>query len=140
MKKLHLYLITLLAISGMMLAACSGGNSNSLVGTWRLVSYGSPGNLTPAAPDVDTSITFGEDGKVDGNVGCNGFGGDYTVDGNTITFGPIVSTLMFCEGPVGEQETTTLNVLVETVTFVMEGDTVTFTSADGSEVIVLARK
>jgi heat shock protein HslJ len=140
MKKLYLYLISLFVLSGVLLAACSGGASNSLVGTWRLVSYGSPGNLTPAAPDVDTSIVFTEDGKVEGNVGCNGFGGDYTVEGNTITFGPIVSTLMLCEGPVGDQETTTLNVLVETVTFVMEGDTVTITSADGSSVIVLERK
>ena len=140
MKKLQLCLITLFVLSGVILAACSGGASNSPIGTWRLVSYGSPGNLTPAAPEVDTSITFSEDGKVEGNVGCNGFGGDYTVDGNTITFGPIVSTLMFCEGPVGDQETTVLNVFVDTVSFVMEGDTVTITFADGSAVVVLARK
>lgn len=140
MKKLYLYLISLFVLSGVLLAACSGSNSNSLVGTWRLVSYGSPGNLTPAVPDVDTSITFSEDGKIEGNVGCNGFSGEYTVEGNTITFEPIVSTLMFCEGPVGDQETTTLNVLAETVTFVMEGDTVTITSADGSSVIALERK
>ncbi|MCI0554290.1 MAG: META domain-containing protein [Anaerolineae bacterium] len=140
MRKLYLYLITLFLLSGVMLAACSGGASNSLIGTWRLVSYGSPANPAPAAADVDTSITFGEDGKINGNVGCNGFGGDYTVEGNTITFGPIVSTLMFCEGPVGDQETTTLNVLVESATFALESDTLTITSADGSAVIVLARK
>ena len=132
--------MSLFVLSGVLLASCSGGASNSLVGTWRLISYGSPGNLTPAAPDVDTSIMFTEDGRVEGNVGCNGFGGDYTMDGNTITFGPIVSTLMLCEGPVGDQETTTLNVLAETATFVIEGDTATITSADGSSVIVLERK
>ncbi|HXQ37881.1 MAG TPA: META domain-containing protein [Anaerolineales bacterium] len=140
MKKLQLYLITLFLLSGIMLTACSGSASNPLIGTWKLVSYGPPGNLTPAVLDIDTSITFKEDGKVEGNLGCNGFGGDYTVDGNTITFGPIVSTLMFCDGPVGDQETTTLNVFAETVSFAMEGDTVTITSADGSAVVVLARK
>ena len=140
MKKQYLYLISIFVLSGVILAACSGGDSNSVVGTWKLASYGSPGNLTPAVPDVDTSITFSEDGKVEGNVGCNGFGGDYSVDGNTITFGQIVSTLMFCEGPVGDQETTTLNVLAGTATYAMEGDSVTITSADGSSVIVLARK
>lgn len=140
MKKLYLYLISLFVLSGLLLAACSGGTANSVVGTWRLDSYGSPGNTTPAAPDVDTSITFTEDGKIEGNVGCNGFGGDYTVDGNTITFGPIVSTLMFCEGPVGDQETTTLSVLAETVSYTLEGDTLTITSSDGSSVIVLSRK
>jgi heat shock protein HslJ len=140
MKKLYVYLISLFVLSGLLLAACSGGTANSVVGTWRLDSYGSPGNTTPAAADVDTSITFTEDGKIEGNVGCNGFGGDYTVDGNTMTFGPIVSTLMFCEGPVGDQETTTLSVLVETVSYTLEGDTLTITSSDGSSVIVLSRK
>ena len=37
--------------------------STSLIGDWKLVSYGSPASPTPAAPDVDTSIVFGEDGK-----------------------------------------------------------------------------
>ena len=142
MKKLFLYLISLFVLSGMTLTACSGGSANSVVGTWRLDSYGAPGNTSPAAPNVDTSIVFKEDGKIEGNVGCNGFGGDYTVDsnGNTITFGPIVSTLMFCEGPVGDQETTTLNVLAGTVSYVIEGDILTITSEDGNEVIVLAQK
>lgn len=140
MKKLKIYLIPLFVLSGTLLAACAGGTANSVVGTWRLDAYGAPGNTTPAAPDVDTSIVFKEDGKIEGNVGCNGFGGDYTVEGNSITFGPIVSTLMFCEGPVGDQETTTLNVLVETVSYTLEGDTLTITSSDGSEVIVLSRK
>jgi len=140
MKKLQLYLITLFVISGVLLAACSGGASNPLVGTWKLVSYGPPENSIPAVPDVDTSITFSVDGKVEGNVGCNGFGGDYTVDGDKIVFGQLVSTLMFCEGPVGDQETTTLNVFVGSVPFVIEGNMVTITAADGSAVVVLERK
>ena len=137
MKKLKLYVISLFVLSGILLTACAGGTSNSVVGTWRLDSYGAPGKTTPAAADVDTSIVFRGDGKIEGNVGCNGFGGDYTVEGNTITFGPIVSTLMFCEGPVGDQETTTLNVLAETVPYTLEGETLTITSSDGSAVIVL---
>ena len=134
MKK---YVFALLAL--LILAACAGGNSASIAGTWSLVSYGDPANPTPAAPDVETSIEF-KDGQVNGNVGCNGFGGGYEVDGNTITFDQIVSTLMFCEGPVGDQETATLSVLQETATFALDGDTLTITSADGSSVIVLARK
>jgi heat shock protein HslJ len=140
MKKMYFYMITGLVISGALLAACTGGASASVIGDWKLVSYGSLSNPTPAPPDVDTSVVFGDDGKVSGNVGCNGFGGDYTVDGNTITFGQIVSTLMFCEGPIGDQETTTLSVFVGSTTFMMDGDTLTITSADGSSVVVLARK
>jgi heat shock protein HslJ len=47
---------------------------------------------------------------------------------------------MFCEGPVGDQETVTLNVLFETATFTLEADTLTITSADGESSIVLERK
>ena len=135
MKKLVIGLLTLLV-----LAACAGGTSASIIGQWSLVSYGSASNQVPAAPDVDTSIEFGADGQLSGNVGCNGFGGEYTVDGDTITFSPITSTMMFCEGPVGEQETGTITVFQESATFVLDGDTLTITSADGNSVIVLARK
>jgi heat shock protein HslJ len=143
MKKTRFYLLVLTIVAGIILAACSGGASasGSLIGTWELVSYGDPANPTPAAADVETSVIFGEDGTITGNVGCNGFGGDYQVDGDTITFGPISSTLMMCaDTAIGDQETVVLNTLIETVNFVIDGGTLTITSPDGSSVIVLARK
>jgi len=134
MKKLVIGLLALFV-----LAACSGGSA-TIVGTWNLVSYGSTSSPAPAAPGVDTSIEFGSDGKLNGNVGCNQFNGDYKVDGDTITFGAVVSTLKFCEGPVGDQEAATLALFNESAAFVIDGDTLTITSADGNSVIVLARK
>jgi len=134
MKKLVIGLLVVFV-----LAACAGGSSASIEGQWKLVSYGSPSNQTPAVPDVETSIEF-KDGQMSGNVGCNGFGGEYEVKGDTITFGPVMATLMFCEGPVGEQEMVTLAVFQESATFVIDGDTLTITSADGNSVIVLERK
>ena len=135
MKKLVIGLLVLFV-----LAACAGGTSASVTGQWKLVSYGPASSQTPAAPDVDTSIEFGSDGKMNGNVGCKGFGGDYKVDGETLTFGPVMSTMMFCEGPVGDQEMTTLAVLQTSAKFVLDSDKLTITSADGNSVIVLARK
>jgi len=135
MKKLVMSLFVLMLI----LTACSGGGSTSIAGTWSLVSYGDAASQTPAAPDVDTSIEF-KDGQMSGNVGCNSFGGKYEVDGETVKFSEVMSTLMFCEGPVGDQETTSLNVLRETATFVLDGEQLTIKSADGNASIVLARK
>ena len=135
MKKLVFGLLVLFV-----LGACSGGAPASINGQWSLVSYGPADSQISTAPDVDTSIEFTSDGTLNGNVGCNGFGGDFTVDGDTITFGPIVSTMMFCEGPVGEQEAATLLVFHESASFVLDGDTLTVTSADGSSVVVLAGK
>ena len=123
------------------LSACSGGASASIQGQWKLISYGTPSEQIPAAPDVETSIEF-KDGQMNGNVGCNGFGGEYTVNGDALEFGPVMSTMMFCEGLVGEQELGTLAVLRETATFVLNGEThtLTITSADGSSMIVLERR
>lgn len=140
MKKITQFLLVIFAVGGFILTACSSNASASPTGTWKLVSYGSPSDLKPAAPDVETSIEFKNDGTVAGNVGCNGFGGDYKVEGNNIVFGQIISTLMFCEGPVGEQETVTLNVFVESASFTLDGNTLTITSADGSSAVVLERK
>ncbi len=134
MKKI---LIGLLAV--LVLSACSGGSASSIVGQWELVSYGSASSQTPAVEGVDTSIEFSADGKLHGNVGCNVFNGDYKVDGDTLTFSPVASTLMFCDGVV-EQETATLAVFSESASFVLDGDTLTITSADGASVIVLAKK
>ena len=140
MKKQSLYFVTMFLLAGILVSACSGGTSASLTGTWKLVSYGPPAKPAPAEADVDTSIEFGSDGTLNGNVGCNGFGGDYKVEGDMITFGSIVSTMMFCEGPAGDQELGTLAVLRESANYVLDGDMLTITSGDGSAVIVLARK
>jgi heat shock protein HslJ len=135
MKKLVIGLLALFV-----LAACAGGASASITGEWKLVSHGSVSKQVPAAPDVDTSIEFGSDGQMNGNVGCNGFGGEFKADGDTITFGPVMSTMMFCEGAVGDQEMGTIAVFQESAKFVLDGDNLTITSADGNSMIVLAHK
>jgi heat shock protein HslJ len=136
MKKLSFVLITLLVF----LSACSSGNSLSIEGEWKLISYGDAASPTPAVPDVEAFINFGSDGQYSGNVGCNGFGGGYTVNGNQVTFEAGVSTLMFCEG-TSDQENGVLGILSDQIlTSTITGSQLTLTSADGSSVIVLERK
>jgi heat shock protein HslJ len=136
MKKISFVLITLL----MLLTACSSGNSLSIEGEWTLVSYGDAANTTPALPNVEASLNFEANGQFGGNVGCNGFGGGYTVSGDQITFESIVSTMMFCEG-ISDQETAVLGILSDqTLTATITGNQLTLTSTDGSSVIVLERK
>ena len=135
MKKLVIGLLALFV-----LAACAGRASASITGQWKLVSHGSASDQTPAVPNVDATLEFKSDGTLNGNVGCNSFGGDYKVNGDMITFGSVASTMMFCEGPVGDQELTTVAVLQTSAKFVMDGDKLTITSADGKSVIVLEKK
>lgn len=56
----------------------------------------------PAVPDKATMQFDGT--KLGANVGCNGIGGGYRVDGGRLVAGPLMATRMFCEGPVWEQE------------------------------------
>ena len=135
MKKL----IIAIAVMGILLSACSRSPSAEIIGVWELVSYGDPASPTPAALNVDTSIEFKPDGTLSGNVGCNSFGGDYEVKGDTIEFSAMMSTEMFCEA-VADQESTVLAVFSESVSFKLEGDTLTITSADGTSAVVLKRK
>lgn len=135
LKKLFfLGLLTMIA-----LAACADGEgSPSIEGQWELVSYGPVSKQIPALPDVETSFEF-MDGQMSGNVGCNGFGGEYSIKGDQIEFGPVMSTMMYCE-EIAEQESSTLAVFQETASFVLDGDTLTIKSTDGAMSIVLTRK
>jgi heat shock protein HslJ len=56
----------------------------------------------PASPPT---LAFSADGMVSGSGGCNQYSGPYEVDGGSIRFGDLASTLMLCEGQVGAQET-----------------------------------
>lgn len=137
MQKRILFILPLVLVAAAALSACASGNS--LAGTtWTLVSYGDAANPTGAAAGVDTSLTFNKDGTVGGNMGCNGFGGDYSIKGETITFGNLISTMMACEEPRMSQETTTFSVMNGEVAYAIDGSTLTLTAADG-RVMVLSQ-
>ena len=137
MKK---YLLTLLLIS-LAITACSarngGASSASLIGSWKLVAYGPATAPIPAVEGVEAGLTFNEDGTVSGSAGCNGLGGDYTVEGDQITFGEFVSTAMACDDPIMAQEQAAFRVMTGAATYKIEGDTLTITSND--MVLVLTR-
>ena len=140
MKKTNLFLMTFFVLSILSLAACSGKVSASVSGEWTLVSYGDASNPAPAVPDVETSISFDEKGQFGGSVGCNSFGSEYKVDGDKITFGSIISTMMFCE-ETSSQESMVLGILSDkTVNYQVDGDELKITSSDGASVVVLVRK
>lgn len=149
MKKLHLFLMLLVVVLST-LVACSPAivptstptaseNVGGLGGTsWTLTSYGPASAQVPAAPDVETILEFGDDGTVSGSFGCNGLSGDYSVSGQTITFGPLISTKMACDEPRMTQENEAFKVLNGTVDFVLAGqagDILIITSADGSSAL-----
>jgi heat shock protein HslJ len=128
------YLLILFLLSLALSACASGSNSPSIVGTWKLTAYGPSASPTPAVADVDASIKFDSDGKLSGSGGCNSLGGDYKVEGDQITFGPIISTLMACEEPRMTQEGTVTQVMNESASYTIEGNMLTI-SKDGTVLV-----
>jgi len=133
-------LLTLFILS-LAISACSDQATEepaaSLIGSWQLTSYGPVGSPVPAVEDTEAGLTFNGDGTVAGNSGCNGFGGNYTVEGDQVTFSEIVSTLMACEDPRMTQEEAVFKVLTDTATYKIDGNTLTLTNND--MVLVLTR-
>jgi putative lipoprotein len=133
------FLFTILVIC-LSISACSSKNeasSPSLIGSWKLTSYSHADVLTPAVSGAEAGLTFNHDGTISGNSGCNGFGGSYKVEGDQVSFSEVVSTLMACDEPRMAQEGAFHQVLTETATFNIEGNTLTITNND--YVLVLAR-
>ena len=127
MKK---YLLSLLIICLTVSSCASKQSGRSLVGSWKLIAYGPVDSPAPAVPDVEAILSFGADGTLTGNTGCNQIGGEYKVEGDQIAFDSIVSTLIACPDLQMAQEETMLQVLTDTATFKIEGNTLTITNND----------
>ncbi len=102
---------------------------------WTLVSYGDPSD--PQAVLEGSEITAEFDsakGTVTGSAGCNSYFGAYEVDGDTISFGPLGSTMMACPEPEGimAQELAFLTALGSAVTYQIEGDKLELVDADST--------
>ncbi|MFE4450590.1 META domain-containing protein [Streptomyces sp. NPDC056796] len=74
----------------------------------------------PAGTRDKAHLTFGKDGSVEGNLGCNSFHGKAAVSGSTLTFGPLASTRKMCPGPEMELERALLGVLTGKATYAID--------------------
>lgn len=72
-------------------------NERALVNKeWRLVSMGPTMVETGVVPGTNVTLRFNDAGRVNGSTGCNNYGGAYSVQGDTISFGAMVSTRRAC--------------------------------------------
>lgn len=88
--------VTLMVSASLVGCAESGGgvaarepvsvSAADLAGTWTSEEQGNP------------TLAFDESGAVEGTDGCNGIGTNYTIEGDTVSLDPFVSTLMACPG------------------------------------------
>lgn len=90
----------LLLVSFLALAACAStappAPAADITGAWRLVSVDGAATATERQPSLRL-----EGGRASGNGGCNAFGGDYTLQGDTLIADRVISTRMACISPDG---------------------------------------
>ncbi|MDM7854070.1 META domain-containing protein [Cellulomonas alba] len=95
-----------------------------LTGTWRVAEVS--GADAGTDPERAPWLTFDGDGQVYGFAGVNRVRGTWAREGDTVTFGPLVSTLMAGPEPAMELESA--------LTRLLDGP-LTVAEADGSLVL-----
>lgn len=94
MPKTLLRLIALVTLAASLQTMTASAADASIIDThWKLISIrGVPAEEGRSEPH----LVFSADGGLSGNTGCNNLGSVYTIDGDRIAFGPIVTTRMYC--------------------------------------------
>ncbi|WP_369778383.1 META domain-containing protein [Streptomyces sp. R33] len=102
---------------------------------WTVTSLrsGETVSSVPAGAAGKAVFSLGADGTASGNLGCNRFSAKATVDGPRVTFGPLTTTRMACEGPQGELERKLTELFAGSpLTWSVEGGTLTLTAPDAT--------
>jgi heat shock protein HslJ len=107
--------------------------------SWQLISFNNgKGGMESNQATANIHFTFGDDGTLSGNAGCNDFNGSYTVDGETLTVGPLATTRKMCSEPEGVMDTEQafLNDLGNAAKFTIFGGTLTIFDKDGGKLLI----
>jgi heat shock protein HslJ len=105
-----------------------------LTGTsWYLNSFvDAKGQIWTPGPTFPISLQLTDDGKLNGNAGCNNYFGSYTFSGNMITISTLGSTAMFCgEQGIMDLEATYLAVLPQMNLYQVSGNQLTLSDGTG---------
>lgn len=126
-------------VLGLLLAGSSGcqtaRSTGALEGDWLLVELGGE-PIELAEAERAPSVSFDETAnRAEGFAGCNNFFGSYSVDGSSLTFGPIGATRMACPGTDDDVEARYLAALGHTRSWRIKSRKLQFLADD----IVLAQ-
>ena len=101
--------------------------------TWKLLELrGQPARVAPneSAPNL---LLDPAKKQVRGNTGCNGYSGRYELTGDTLRFGPLLSTRRACADPeMNRQESAFLKALDETRAWQITGEALVLTGDAGA--------
>jgi len=121
-------LLLLLAVT----VSCGGDSTDTRrpeENLWEVVSYFNGQALVSPLSGTQLTLQLSLDEQASGSAGCNTFNSSATLDGNSITFGPIATTRMICDQPDGvmDQESAYLAALQGTAGYAITGNQMEFT-------------
>ena len=76
-------------------------------------------------------LEFQEEGRLGGTGGCNSYGGDYALQGVSFVPGMMVSTMMACDEPIMQHESSYLSALQSMQYFQLDTDQLLLVNPDG---------
>jgi heat shock protein HslJ len=123
MKALKIVLAAVILLGGILaFNACQSLASPIEEYNWLLYYWVHNGDVVALVPDSSVTALFsGKDKTISGSGGCNAYSGTYKLDGLTLTINDdIISTKMYCDGGVSEQETAFFNALTNTTHFKLD--------------------
>ncbi len=85
-------------------------------------------------------VQFGSKGEMNGNGGCNNFGGTYEINGSRLIIGPIMSTKKACMGPAMNTETEFFTALQKAHHFEATHKRLVIFDANNTEILSLIRR
>lgn len=121
--------------AAMIMVACSTHSAVNVDGEWVITNVN--GKSTEGG-DRQAEIMFDGKGKVNGNASVNSFFGSYSIEGDSLKFGPMGMTRMM--GGSMEIEDAITKALGEVATVKVDGDKAVIMDAQGNEVMQLERK
>jgi len=86
----------------------------------------------PSGVDAAMQLSDGEAGV---NGGCNTYFGSYELDGENLSFGPMIGTLMACEGPAQDVEDFFIPALDDVATYAIDGESLDLFDASGAVIL-----
>ena len=128
------------ALAALMMAACETvsevtGPSYPYEGTaWVVEDIDGNGVINFA----QTRIAFADDGRVNGNGGCNTFFGSYQIAEDVVRFSPMATTQMLCEPAVFDQEVAFMNALDRVEAIRVEEGIMYMDDAEGATILRLS--
>lgn len=132
--------LLVLALSACGELAPPGRETNLANTEWALVSFGPENSETPVVAGSSVTLKFEAEGRAGGAGGCNSYGGEYRVEGASVSFDQIVSTAMACaDESVMEQEQAYFAALQTTGHFEIQNDRLIITYDEGRSALTFEK-